>query len=53
MVPRGRIRQIFLAEKPLFGDKVLENQQLDTIHNMDDDGIARVKTEIELREQNN
>jgi hypothetical protein len=35
----------------LFRDKVLENQQLANVHNMNDNGIARLKTEIELREQ--
>jgi hypothetical protein len=39
--------------KLLFGDQVLENQQLDNAHNMDDDGIARLKTEVEMSEQNN
>jgi hypothetical protein len=49
-----RIRRIFLVKKPLFGDKVLENQQLANVHNMGDDEIARLKTEIELlmRKQN-
>jgi hypothetical protein len=49
------MRHIFLAKtkKPLFGDTALENQQLAIVHNMDDDGKARLKTEIELREQHN
>jgi hypothetical protein len=50
---RGRIRQIFLEKKPLFGDKVLENKQLANFHNIDDEGISRLKHEIELRQQNN
>jgi hypothetical protein len=49
----GYVRWIFLVKKALFGDNVLENQQLANVHNIDDDGIARLKTETELREQNN
>jgi hypothetical protein len=42
------------VKNPLFGDKVFsDNQQLANVYNMDDDGIARLKTDIELRQQNN
>jgi hypothetical protein len=52
---RGRIQRILGAKKPMFGEKVLEYLQLAYVDNMDDDndGTARLKTEIELREQNN
>ena len=40
-------------KKPLLGEIVLENHRLLNVHNMDDDGISKLKTEIELLEQNN
>jgi hypothetical protein len=43
---RGRIQQIFLAKKPLFGDTVWKVSSY--FHNMDDDGIARLKAKIEF-----
>jgi hypothetical protein len=51
---KGQDTMVFSGEEAMFWvQSFFENQQLANVHNMDDDGIARLKTEIELREQNN
>jgi hypothetical protein len=53
IVAKGQDTMARSGKEAIFGNKVLENQQLANVQNMDDDGIARLKTDIELREQNN
>jgi hypothetical protein len=50
---KGQDTMVFPGEEAIvWVQSFFENQQLANVHNMDDDGIARLKTETELREQN-